>query len=1146
MVRTAIGSPIFSRGFVFLSSLALLMSTACNSGVSSTGGGTGAGTNDGGNSLVDEPLSNEGSISGKLFDSQSTRTSTEDAAAAQALPPEFDTDDAMVSFKDLEGNDLLDGQGNPIADVPLNPDGTFEANGLPVGTDFTVCGDLGADGTCDIESCIQIPADETGTQGHLDGVRADPLTTIVLARFGELVEKHNLTVDNIPVSPAVVVARVVAAYTTLFEDSGIDQEITLDDVLNQSREQLIAFFNEQLPAAAQSGVDIAEGNIEVSRAPDPDGLVLAVAKTFLRAGFPVEDGPGGPDLSALADLEGIKVTSPSELFGNQPFEDFGPPPDEFLDGIVDGLPPDILEQFPEGVTDENIDEILALLPEDLNTDLLNEFDGTVPDEFVDDVFLAAAEAENEPVIYINTFAEPNRNFVNFDESESEGGIPQLPFIGDHIMLEMARLHIEGRRISVGALYEILTNMETGMGARLIFEVFDPNFHGPPLTVFETADGRGKAINLEKLFGRIFQEDLHTVDIDSPNDFVDRIRGILGEFIGDTVPPAFQRLFDGFASDRIEGIESLAKKIRDARSHLPFNASGPSTFFVVSDGDPFFSDTPVSPITVDADLTVDGFILSVRLNETGDGKFFLGFTQFTEETGLVELIVRETGTFVHGPGGPARVNLFDESTFEPVGGIPFGEFVSDTGLFYPGTHVTVVKDDFRPDFEVDGQVDVEFDAGPNEELFVLSTGIENDAQPVRVDFDFNTGLATFNPFGRHLLMFVEDSHETGLFALFNEETGRPASLNDPLDFFEGPTEIPEGFDEFFNEVEHFEDFGEFDNPDQFLDDVFHEFDMTGDLPPLPEDGLLPPDGEMPPPDGDMPPPDGDMPPPDGDMPPPDGDMPPPDDNPPPPTDGTVNPAEFDETFPETDMIPDGEFFDPGFILITPESIAGLDLGKLNFARVFGAEVPNGRYNADADPFFDDANGNGVHDPGELTAPFRPTLFDLSDWRATDIRFYYRRADNGQSVTFEEIDFESATPVTIDGVALVARNFLPRLNAFRFGRPNTAINLLTAFTPPNFLDGTHSLNRDTHVDIFTALGMINLIMDQVFNVEAEVDIDGIGPLPAQRMLIDAHMFVVPVGDPFVLLLKGFAEQSTVERPDKDETEQPETEVEVATNN
>ncbi|RME37096.1 MAG: hypothetical protein D6788_10190, partial [Planctomycetota bacterium] len=147
-----------------------------------------------------------------------------------------------------------------------------------------------------------------------------------------------------------------------------------------------------------------------------------------------------------------------------------------------------------------------------------------------------------------------------------------------------------------------------------------------------------------------------------------------------------------------------------------------------------------------------------------------------------------------------------------------------------------------------------------------------------------------------------------------------------------------------------------------------------------------------------------------------------------------------------------------------------------------------------------------------------LHNPGDWRSTDVSRYYRRADGG-AVTFDEIDFNSPDPRATDGTTLVPRNFLARRNAFRFGRPSTAINLLTAFLPPDFFDGTKSLNEETRVDILQALAMINLVMEQIFNVEVTMDIDGPGPMEPRRMLIDAHPFVFPLGDPLLMVIDGF---------------------------
>ncbi|MCH7632370.1 MAG: hypothetical protein IIB59_04070, partial [Planctomycetes bacterium] len=328
----------------------------------------------------------------------------------------------------------------------------------------------------------------------------------------------------------------------------------------------------------------------------------------------------------------------------------------------------------------------------------------------------------------------------------------------------------------------------------------------------------------------------------------------------------------------------------------------------------------------------------------------------------------------------------------------------------------------------------------------------DAAAVRVDYDPATGTATYHPGARLLLQFLPDSHETGLFLLFNEETGRPAGDTDPVEFFEVAPPPPEDFETVFN------------------DEL--ETTTTDTVAPL---------------------------------------------------EPVVEPAQLVAT---TDpALTDSTFVAPQWIIISAASVIGLPVAKENFTFVFGTEVPNARYNPDGDPYFDDINGDGVQDADEPTAPFRPTLFDPADWRSTDIRTYYRRADNNGSVTFEEVDFEATVPRTLDGTALVPRRFVSRLNAFRFARPNSAINLLTAFLPPEFFDGTHGLTRETSVDVFGAIAIINLMMDQVLNVDADIDIDGAGPLPRERTRVQAHIFIAPVGDPFVLLLKGFAARTVI---------------------
>lgn len=1087
----------------------LSLYAGCNSGAPAGGGGNGGGSDDGGNTLINDPLGNDGSIAGKLFDSQSTRGS--DTAAAQTAPPDFDTDNTTVTFKDMEGNELLDENGNPIEPVTVEEDGSFEADGLPVGTDFTVCGDIDGDGACDIESCVQIPDDGSNGSGQLDNVRADPLTTLVLAKLREILAEQGIDPRDLPFSPAVVVARVVDAYTNLFDEAGIDDTLLLEEIAGLDREALAELFDGALPALARTGVEIVEGHVRAAGADDAETLAAAVAEVFLRAGFPVADMPGGADLSALANLTDVDVTTRAELYGEPtPFEDVAQLPDDLPADLLDRLPPEFLDQLNLGFPDGVPPELLEQLPP--------EFLERFPDGIPDNLFVAQVN-ENlegppvEPTIYISTIVEPNRNFVFVDSEGEESGVPPLPVISDHILVRMAGLQLEGRDISINDLYDLLTSIDAGLGARLVFHAQDPNFFGPPLTVFETADGKGKAINVDQFLRRIFESGLHDVNGD---DFVQReqqLRSLIRELLGDTLAPQFERLFDGILSNRLAAAAELAHRIREARAHLPFNPTGPSAFFVLADGDPFRSTEPVAPVTVDADIDPDGIVTAVRYVASGDGTFYLGFGPRTNENGMVELIRRDSGHRIQGARGPVRVSIYDEDLFGAVNGAPFAELVSESGSFYPGANVSVFRSDFVPEPAPVGPAPASFE-GPNQQIFVLASDVGERGQPIRVDYDPATGTTTYNPGGRHLLMFLPDSQDTGTFALFNEQTGRPAGAEDPANFFQAPPERPEGFEDFFNEVDDLNDFGNFNDPNDFIDDVLDPFLGGGDLPP-------PPDGDLPPPDGTVPPP------PDGNNPPPtDPAIPPaqveevPGDSTTTPDDGTLPPFDGAEPPPPA---PGGDFISAGLILIQADQIVGLTIQPQIFTNVFGTDAPNARYNPDGDPYYDDINDNGVQDGGEPTAGHRPTLFNPGDWRSTDLRLYYRRADNNAGVTFEEINFESPTPATSDAVTLVPRNFKPRLNAFRFGRPNTAINLLTAFVPPDFFDGTNDLTRDSRVDIFTAIAMVNFVMDQVFNIEAEVDPDGLGPLERHVALINADLFVVPIGDPFVMLAEGFRTRS-----------------------
>lgn len=1107
------------------------------------------------------PLSLDGSLSGKVLDMQSTRGETGTNAAGQSVPPEIDTENTCVRFQDIVGDPLLNG-GQEFPPVDLLSDGSFEAEGLPVGVDFTLCVDIGKDGSCEVQSCVHIAADgEDQFTGNLEDVRVDPLTTMVLAKLRDMFEANGVSPDELPFSPAAVVSRIVAAYTNLFGETGIDQQVTLDDIAALTPEQMSELFDSVIPAGAQVGMQMAEGNLQSALGRSVEAVAIGAAKVFLRAGFPIADQPGiGLDLSVLAELEGVETTTFEELFagpggGSIPNDGTAPAIDISAE-LIAALPPELqaeAESFngdPSTLSPEIIDALLALDPA-----LLDQF---------------AFQDRPEPIIYINKFSEPDRNYGNFGGDDAGS---QAPIMNDHLLIEMARLHLAGAQLTVGEVYQLLTDIDTGLGARLTYFIFDPNFFGPPLTVFETADGAGLALNIESLFRRLAEGGFDNVDPESFEQRQAELRDEIRALLTGTVPPTIDRMFSILLQERLGGVSELATTVRQARVHLPFSRSGPSDFFVVADGDKFGIDSAgatVSAVTINAEITRDGLVTSATYSPDGTGPFYLGFTERTEGDGIVELIVRETGSFLHSDRGPVRVSIFDDNIFAAVNGARFADFVSNTGNFFPGVSVSVIAPEFLPapipqqpidetfvepiddgvvtDGTLDSTIDLidpidgggtepviepapaEFDnGGPNDQIFVLAEGRGEFGEPVRVDFNFSTGEVTYNPGGRNLLMFIPETEQSGLFALFNEDTGRPASATDPIDFFVGPYDQPDGLDDFFNS-------GGFDEPiddfDQFVNDTFRE-DGTVVL----SDGTqILPDGTQILPDGTVIPSDGAI---------IEGD-------------GTVNVdgdvqilADGTQLLADgTQILPDGTIIHPdgtvhvdeptsteepgtaefvgvvdanGFIVVSPADIIGLPIAREVFTHVFGTDVPNVRYDSSGDPFFDDVNSNGVQDADEPTAPFLPLLFDPADWRATDIRLYYRRADNGAAVAFENVAFESATPMTLDGVALVPRHFVPRLNAFRYGRPNTALNLLTAFAPADDFNGTRAFNEDTRVGIFGALALINLVMDQVFNVHATVDVDGFGPLPAEDVTIDAQMFIAPIGDPFLLILDGFRQRA-----------------------
>jgi len=1091
--------------------------------VSGCGGQPGTTTDtDGSQGSATEPTSYKGIMSGSVSDSRSTRESidiAEGETAGQALPPDINPTLVTIAFEDLNGDPLLDAAGEPYPPGSVDQTGAFTAEGFPVGINFVVAVDLDGDGEPDIEQIVQIPADDTGEAGSLDDVMVDPLTTLIVAKLRDLLIEHGIDPDELDISPTAIVHRIVDAFIHLFEESGIDQDVNIEDIADLAAGDVDDLFESFIPPAVRAGINTVEGNLALATASQLEDAISAAAEVFLRAGFPIADDPGGIVLSFLGDLPDVTVES----------IDIVAPPDDLVIAVAqldetyfdDGTLEDLLGDgtLEDLLGDGTLEDLLGEegFDEELLDQLMDEFPDGFPDTLPETVFPFDPDFEGErPVVYVSTVTEPDRNFIANDELDPEAGRHPLPILNERLIERIARLHLEGRVITLRGLYRLLTDEEIGLGARVTFMVPTPGHEGPPPMVFESADGRGVARDIERTIFELLDSGFADpgADFDELHSHVDSIREKMLELLEGTVPPSIHRLFGAILSERIESVDQLFSFIRKARAHLPFNRSGSSTFFVVSDGDQWRPDAgEVHPVSMDVEFGPDGFPTHVVYNPTHTGPYYLAFTHGTETDYRVELLVRETGRWLHGPHGePIFLNMNDETLFDPVDGKAFVEFVSEAGTFWPGVPVAVSNPEHRLDNESDGGGM----NGPTMQLYVLATDPGLDAEPVRVNYDIGTGTFSSDPNGRYYLMFLPETQMEGVFGLYDIDLNFMASVNDLSGsfFVEGPPPPPA------------------DEPTPPGD----EFPPPEDeFPPPPEDEFPPPADEPPPDSGDEPPADlepaatGDEPaadpeppattdePPADTEPPATTDQPPPDDEfVPPPDEGFPPP---DEGFPPPNEGPI-PVFEPARVI--PPEVIGLDIQPEFFTFVYGTEVSNENYDPSGNPYFDDINGNGVEDPGEFTTDFRPILFNPDDWRSTYVGRYYR-TNSGGGVIIEEVDFESPEPRTFSGETLVPRNFLPRLNAFTFGRPNSAINLLTTFLPPEFFDGTHSLSEDTPLGIFQAIATVNLVMEQVFNAEAIIDIDGDGPFEPQPMLIDAHLFVLPIGDPFVLVLDAFEQLS-----------------------
>jgi hypothetical protein len=887
-------------------------------GTTGTGTGTGATDATGAStgSVVDLALSFLGSLSGNAATLSTTKAS-QAAQSGHKIPSRALGAGAVGWLADLGGKRLTDANGNEYPEFAVTPNGQFgPIPGLPVGVDLLLNIDENGDGTPDLVTIINIPQDAGGDTGTLADTACDPLSTLIHAKLYALIQAHGLEPGKLGISASGLVERIRDAFEHLYAESGIDKQVTIDDLASLSDEQLAAFFDQIIPVIARRAMDMTEGNLLLAGATTVDEVVKAAARILVQSGFIVGDDPSGIDLSFLGSLPNVETLTMQQFMAeNNPGAT--PPP-----GMIG------------------------------------------------------------PTIYRSTLGGFDRNFADSGaERPKQGG----PLFVEHVLSRMADLYLAGKTLSLEDLYEVLVGME-GLGVRLTY-MTNNGPTAPPLNVFETADGQGAQLNLEQLHQQLRALGLDRPDPGTFEQKKAQLRTFLKSFFAATVGPSFERLFAGILLERVPQPQTFAALIREARAHLPFSRSGPAKIYVLADGDPHRDNgnNTVQAITVDVTVSTHGAVTKVVYNASGSGKYYLAFGPQTEHGMLVAVFTRDTGRPLHsGAGRPQHLELTDTSIFQPINGASFFDFVSESSTGYPGAPaLRVPNPGYNPDLPADPQTNP-----PDFQAFVMVDKPGPDAEPVRVNYD--GGVATAAADGQWYLLFTERTPQEGLFALISES------------------------------------------------------------------------------------------------------------------------GEILEATPGVDATR---------VLVAATDVQGLPVAAQTFTNIYGIDVPNPSYDATGAPYFDDINNNGLPNSGEPSFDHRDFLFNANDWRSTRVDTYYRRADNNGFVTPNHVDWAAPEPRTMDGVALLPRNLKPRLNAFRFGNPNLTINLLTAFSPPDFFDGTHALNGATRVNPFTAIALLNLAFGSIHNVEAVVDFDGPGPMPPHPELIDAHVFVVPIGDPVQLMLDGF---------------------------
>jgi|GEM_PF-3171058 len=665
--------------------------------------------------VSDAALSYEGVARGTISTTSSTEATSSESSghpAGQSIG-----EGAFVRLTDLNGAPLLDANGEPYTDLPLNSDGTFALQGLPVGVDIVLHIFLtgGEQTEPDLKTIINIPKDE-GAQtqtGSLEGVKIDPLSTLAFAALADLVGGEDVDLDDLGISLAALIAQTRATYESLFQDTGIQAAIALADLSGARPEELAALFETLVPSTARSSVEMAGNNVALASASDIAGVLRAVVPMLLRGGFVIiNDLPDEFDSALLLALPGVRSVTMEQFF-NQIANEFGGPNDG-TGGPSGGNP--------QGQTP--------------------------PTEM--------------PTVFFCPKNEPDRNFLNAIEGpRQEEAIPHGPAFSLSGLQIMAEAYLAGETITLQQLHTLLTDVEIGLGARLTYFNFGGSDGRTPVDVFVSPNGTGVEKNLNDLFERLAQAGAFEDEfMGPPMGQTVSIRQILAEFLEGTEAPSLPQLLSIIPIDPIRSAEAFARRIREMRAHVPFSTTGPSEEFVVADDDPFRNED-AQAVTVDIETDRTGDVTKVTYNGNGEGSFLIGFGPETEQGMEVRLVNRRSGRMLHNyQGEPLFLEMGDDDIFQPVNSERFYDTFSETVTDYPGNPVTIPNLHFDPEQPEDPHTN------PKDfEAYVLADEFGGD--PVLVDRD-GQGTVTHNENGTYYVAFGPDTWQTGLFELITEQ------------------------------------------------------------------------------------------------------------------------------------------------------------------------------------------------------------------------------------------------------------------------------------------------------------------------------------------------------------------------------------------